>query len=76
MMDQQASIGLRQKQIFLQSLEAEPNPTFFRSAMKRGSERPALILNEVKRFVEVDADQRLRGVPMLYRNPLFPTVST
>jgi len=38
-MDQQASIGLRQKQIFLQGLEAEPSPTFFRSVMKRGSER-------------------------------------
>src|SRR6202040_2245392 len=42
MMDQQASIGLRQKQVFLQGLEAEPNPTFFRSAMKRGSERSRL----------------------------------
>ena len=39
MTDQQASIGLRQKQIFLQGLEAEPSPTFFRSGMNRGSER-------------------------------------
>ena len=51
MMDQQASIGPRQKQVFLQGLEPEPNPTFFRNAMKHGSERSAGAGLSAQKFV-------------------------